>query len=187
MTTTSTPLSLPAGYPRRFEERVTLRDGRSVFIRPVVPGDAEELGFELEHADPQTLYHRFFRPSITVDSELLTRLTVLDYDRRFALGAFADSGVALARYEGSAGSDVADVAVAVKPAWRRVGLATILLSRLEEAALERGIRQFRADFLAENAAVGALVSAAGYGTPRYDLGVASVEIDLADRHGSRSR
>lgn len=176
----SSPLSLPPGYPRGLEEHIRLKDGRSVFIRAVVPGGAPELAFELEAADPQTLYHRFFRPSIRVDAELLTHLTVLDYDRRMALAAFGESGVAIARYEGTPDSDIAEVAVAVKPEWRRVGLATILLFRLQQAAHARGIRRLRADFLADNEAARALIARAGFGTPEYELGVGSVENDLTE-------
>jgi acetyltransferase len=157
---------------------VWLADGRSVFIRPVVPGDAAELGFEIKQADPETLYSRFFRSSVRVDDELLTYLTVLDYDRRFALAAFAETGVAIARYEGTPGSDVAEMAVAVKPQWRRIGLATILLSRLQDAARANGIRTLRADFLAENAAARGLINRAGFDAPVYELGVGSVENDL---------
>jgi acetyltransferase len=183
MTITSTPFSVPPGYPRYFEERVMLTDGRSVFVRPIVPTDAAELAFELEHADPETLYNRFFRSSIRVDPEMLTHLTVLDYDRRFALAAFAESGVAIARYEGTPGSGEAEMAVAVKPQWRRIGLATVLLDRLQVAARERGITGLRADFLAENEAARALIARAGFDTPVYEMGVGSVRSDLTRLSG----
>ena len=174
----TTPLERPASYPARFEEHVRLDDGRTVFIRPVVPSDAAELGFELEHADPETLHNRFFRSDLRIDDELLTYLTVLDYHRRFALAAFADTGVAIARYEGIPGSDVAEMAVAVKPPWRRVGLATRLLLRLEQAARENGFRRLRADFLGDNQAARGLIARAGFPPPVYQSGVGSVESDL---------
>jgi acetyltransferase len=174
----ATPLDRPPGYPARFEEHVRLDDGRSVFLRPVIPSDAAELAFELEHADPETLYNRFFRSHIRVDEELLTYLTVLDYERRFALAAFADSGVAIARYEAIPGSDVAEMAVAVKPLWRRIGLATVLLSRLQDAARANGFRVLRADFLADNEAARGLIARAGFEAPVYEFGVGSVESDL---------
>ncbi|NNC93245.1 MAG: GNAT family N-acetyltransferase [Acidimicrobiia bacterium] len=185
MTITSTPFSTPPGYPHHFEERVSLAEGRSVFIRPIVPSDAAELAFELEHSDPETLYNRFFRSGIRVNEELLTHLTVLDYDRRFALAAFAESGVAIARYEGSPGSDEAEMAVAVKPQWRRLGLATLLLDRLQLAAREQGITTLRADFLAENEAARALIARAGFEAPVYQMGVGSVRRNLT-RLGGRA-
>jgi len=45
---------------------------------------------------------------------------------------------------------VADVAVAVAPEWRRVGLATALIGLLARRAQECGITEFTALFLAEN-------------------------------------
>jgi predicted GNAT family acetyltransferase len=57
--------------------------------------------------------------------------------------------VAIARYE-PAGDDKAEVAVAVSPAWRHVGLAAALIALLAEAALERGVITFTASYLAAN-------------------------------------
>ncbi|MBT8203356.1 MAG: GNAT family N-acetyltransferase [Acidimicrobiia bacterium] len=170
------PSGIPAGYPRHREEYLGLADGRQVFLRPLVPADATVLAFELEHADPETLYNRFFRPSIRVDAALLEYLTVLDYRYRFALVAFALDGSAagIARYEGAPNSDSAEIAVAVKPAWRQVGLGTALLKRLEEHAAESGIEVLRAEFLASNGPARGLIQRAGFCDPVFEHGVGSV-------------
>ena len=63
------------------------------------------------------------------------------------------------------------MAVAVKPQWRRIGLATVLLSRLQDAARANGIRILRADFLAENEAARGLISRAGFDAPVYEYGL----------------
>jgi predicted GNAT family acetyltransferase len=57
--------------------------------------------------------------------------------------------VTLARYE-SVGDGVAEVAVAVTPAWRDAGLATELVQLLAQAAIERGIHAFNGTCLAGN-------------------------------------
>ncbi len=90
---------------------------------------------------------------------LLARLTCLDYRRRFTLVAIDPAtgrAVAIARYE-PAGDDTAEVAIAVSPSWRHVGLATALVSLLAQAALERGVVTFTASYLAANRPVAALV------------------------------
>jgi GNAT superfamily N-acetyltransferase len=114
-------------------------------------------------ADPDTLQRRFLGGPPHVTPALLERLTTLDYQRRFALAA-ADQrtgrGVAIARYD-VVDEGVADVAVAVDPAWRRVGLATALVELLAQAALERGIREFSAYYMAENRPVAALLALNG--------------------------
>jgi hypothetical protein len=38
------PATVPPGYPREYERRYRLHDGREIFIRPVVPQDAPLLG-----------------------------------------------------------------------------------------------------------------------------------------------
>ncbi len=57
-------------------------------------------------------------------------------------------------------------------------LATLLLERLQGAALERGITVLRADFLAENEAARALIARVGFDAPVYETGVGSVRSDL---------
>jgi RimJ/RimL family protein N-acetyltransferase len=154
---------VPAGYPRDFERRLHLRDGRLVVIRPILPVDAPMLGQAIRAADRDTLRRRFLGGQPSVTPALLAHLTTVDYVRRFALAA-ADpetgQGVAIARYE-PLDEGVAEVAVVVDPAWRRVGLATALVEMLAAAALDRGIHTFSAVYLAENRPVAALRALAG--------------------------
>lgn len=175
------PDDAPPGYPREYERELSLRDGRRVFIRPVVPSDAPELAAAFAHADPDTLRHRFLGGSPRVTQALLTRLTTLDYAHRFALAAadaLTGQGVAIARYE-PLSEGVAEVAVVVDPAWRRLGLATALIELLAQAALERGIHAFSALYLAANQPVTALLEHAdGSGRQRISEGIAEVVVAL---------
>lgn len=175
MTTPLQPLAgLPASYPYDYERAVTLDDGRTVHVRPVVPGDAVLLAREVDVADVDTLYHRFFNPAIRLDEARLHYLTELDYELRFALAAFDHGeGVAIARYE-PAGDATAEVAVVVKPAWRGVGLATELFQLLEEAAIERGMEHFIAFYLAENHAIERVLAKRGFAGIEIEGGVARV-------------
>jgi GNAT superfamily N-acetyltransferase len=154
------PADLPPGYPREYERRLRLRDGRTVFVRPLVPGDADQLAEAFRAADPETLRRRFLGAPPRLTPALLTRLTTLDYACRFALAALDEAsghGVAIARYEATGGG-AAEVAVVVDPAWRRVGLATALVEMLAQAALDRGIHEFAASYLAENRPVASLLA-----------------------------
>jgi RimJ/RimL family protein N-acetyltransferase len=157
------PVEVPPGYPREYERRLRLRDGRVVWVRPIIPADAPELAAAIRSADAETLHRRFLGAPPRVTPALLARLTTLDYARRFALGA-ADGktgrGIAIARYE-PLENGVADVAVVVDPDWRRAGLATALIEMLAEAAVDRGIHAFSSLYLAENLPVAALLARAG--------------------------
>lgn len=174
---------LPAGYPVEYRRQVRLRDGRQVFIRPILPQDAPELARAIKSADADTLRRRFLGGPPKVTPALLAHLTRVDYQRRFALVAIdtvTSRGVAIARYELVDG-DTAEVAVAVSPAWRRIGLAAALMSLLAQAAHERGVITFTASYLAENRAVGALVKQAGGRSRKViEQGVAEFSVALED-------
>jgi RimJ/RimL family protein N-acetyltransferase len=178
---TLSPAHVPPGYAREYERRLRLRDGRTVAIRPLIPADALLLAEAFRAADPETLRRRFLGGPPHVTAALLERLTTLDYQRRFALAAADERsrrGVAIARYDVTA-SGVADIAVAVDPAWRRIGLATALVELLAQAALARGVCEFSAYYLAENRPVAALLDRAGAAGHRMiHQGIAEVIVAL---------
>jgi len=162
------PVDVPQGYPREYARELRLSDGRRVLIRPIVPGDSVELGTAIRTADPDTVRRRFLGGPPHVTPDLLAHLCTVDYRRRFALVATdprTGHGIAVARYEATEDdvADVADVAVAVDPAWRGLGLATALVETLAEIALDRGIHTFSAYYLAANRPVAALLGHLGAG------------------------
>ncbi len=166
----------PPGYPAHLERTVALRDGRTVFVRPIVPSDAELLAAAADDADDETLYLRFFTSRPRLGPRQLRHLTEVDYRWRLALIAFDPDGrgVAVARYEGKPGDAAAEVAVVVEPGWRRTGLAAAMLRMLEEAAAQAGVTRLFALHLSDNAAAGALLAAVGYGSPTVSDGITTV-------------
>ncbi len=183
------PGSQPPGYPSGYPRTVTLRDGRHVLIRPILPSDAPELGQAIKSADPDTLRRRFLGGPPPVTPALLAHLTEIDYVRRFALVAIdpaTHTGVAIARYEQTS-DDAAELAIVVTPSWRRAGLATEMISLLAEAALTHGIRTFTASYLAENRPVAALIKdAGGLSSQVIKQGIAEFSIAL-ERHQAASQ
>jgi RimJ/RimL family protein N-acetyltransferase len=165
---------------------VTLRDGRQVFIRPILPGDAAELAEAIKTAEPDTLRRRFLGRPPRITPALLAHMATVDYVRRFALVAIdpgTQKGVAIARFK-QTGNGVAEIAVAVSPAWRRAGLATMLIQLLANAALERGIHTFSARYLADNRPIAALVEDAGWaGEQTTEHGIARASLALGSRRG----
>jgi RimJ/RimL family protein N-acetyltransferase len=152
---------LPAGYPEEYQQMVTLRDGRSVLIRPIQPSDAPALAEAIRSADADTIRLRYLGGHPQVTPGLLNFLTNVDYTSRFALVAVEPTsrrGIAIARYEPAEQDGTADVAIAVTPGWRDAGLATELLRMLAQAASERGVHTFTGTYLAENRPVTALIN-----------------------------
>lgn len=175
------PHDVPAGYPHRFERDIMLRDGRAMLVRPIIPTDAPALAEAIRTADAETLRRRFLGSPPPLTPALVEHLSTVDYRDRFALAAvdpLTYQGVAIARYEGAHGG-VADVAIAVDRPWRRVGLATVMVSMLAEAAVDRGIHAFNSYYLAENRPVAALLGLAGTrGRQTIQLGIAEFLVAL---------
>jgi GNAT superfamily N-acetyltransferase len=171
--------------PKGFDRTLRLHDGRLVTIRPLTPLDAPELGEAIRTADAVTLRRRFCGTPPRVTPRLLERLTALDYRRRFALVARSPhgDGVAIGRYEATAAPGVAEIAVAVTPAWRRIGLASALVQFLGEAALARGFDRFTAVYFADNRPVSELLDVAG-GRQVIAAGLAEAEVLL---HSDRAQ
>lgn len=162
------PVERPPGYPAEYEEHVRLANGRRVQLRPILPSDAGELADAIRGADADTLRGRFLGGPPPLTEAVLRQLTCLDYTTHFALCAFyRGRGVAVGRYailppsgddatgghgdgDGDGAGTVAEIAVAVTPEWRRVGLATAIVERLARRASECGVTHFTALFLAEN-------------------------------------
>ena len=182
-------LHAPPGYPRFYERETALADGRVAYLRPILPRDVDALREAVAEADAETLRHRFLGGRPPVTDEEFRRLACVDYDRRFAIVALSPSrrGIGIARYEATGGSS-AEVAVAVDPGWRRVGLATALLRLLGEAALEHGIDRFTVEFLVDNVDVASILREShlpvvvhqgdGAAEAEVDIGAAERELGL---------
>jgi len=175
------PLGRPEAYPAELETDALLRDGRHVHIRPILPSDAPALAAAIASADAETLRLRFLGWRPVLEDATFRHLVDVDYQWRLALVAFdsADRGVGIARYEGRPGEDAAEIAVAVDPDWRRVGLGYRLVRSLGEAAATRGIRRLVALYLVGNHDVEGLVRSCGL--PYRSLvsrGVVEARLDL---------
>lgn len=167
----STP-ELPPGYPADLEHDLTLSDGRVVHVRPVVPSDRDELRQAIGAADPETIHARFLGAAPPMTDASLRHLVEVDYMHRLAVAAFAPDGhgVGIARYEGSKGSDNAEIAVVVDREWRHNGIATDLVRTLGTAALAHGIRTFDVMTFVSNGDVQEIVIEAGLPYTRRRIG-----------------
>ena len=156
-----TQIALPPGlrpYPRKYEVEHEGNDGRRFHVRPIRPTD-EGLLKELFYShDPSTVYARYFTQLKHLPAEAVQRMVTLDYRTNMALVAEIpwegrQRLVGVARYSRETATDWADVSVVVQEDFRRHGLATFLLRRLAEVAVEQGIVGFRAEVLPGNEAM----------------------------------
>ena len=130
---------------------VVLRDGATVGIRSIEPGDRTNLARFHEALSVETIRKRFLGTHPHLGDEELERFVTVDHENREALIALdGDDIVGVGRYERFPGSRDAEVAFVVADDRQRGGLAPILLRILATRAREVGIEHFVAETLASN-------------------------------------
>lgn len=144
-----------------------LRDGRSVRVRPVTPGDAEAIQAFVRGLSDDARRRRFFGPIRELHPAMLARMTGVDHVRDEVLLATAcedarETVVAVAQYAGRPRGPVCEFAVVVADAWQGNGLARELLERLFAAAARAGIARVEGDVLPGNRPMIGLARAMGF-------------------------
>jgi GNAT superfamily N-acetyltransferase len=144
-------------------EQVTIADGTTIGIRPIVPGDKGAIVTGFDHLSEESRYRRFFAPLERLSPRDLAYLTEVDHHDHEALIAHSQSGepLGVARYVRGEDSLRAEVAVVVVDDWQRRGVATALLTRLADRARAEGIGIFTATVLADNRRALELMSSLG--------------------------
>ncbi|GAA4073676.1 GNAT family N-acetyltransferase [Streptomyces shaanxiensis] len=144
-----------------------LTDGTTVCIRPVVPGDHEQLAGLYEEMSPENLRLRFFaasRRSAAVAADRACAPARSGY--RALLAETQGRVIGLAEYEAVDEADCAEVSIAVADGLHHRGVGTLLVEHLVSAARAEGISTFTADALSENHEVLRLFADLGLRTAR---------------------
>lgn len=140
-------------YPFEMEEKIERR-GQILRVRPLRATDERSLQEFFYSHDPDTVYERYFYRKKELGQAEAATLCCVDYQRRMALGIWTTEGpprlVGVARYDLDPAAGDAETAVVIGEAWRRQGLASHLLGRLEEYAKEHKIQGFRSEVLVTN-------------------------------------
>jgi GNAT superfamily N-acetyltransferase len=134
-------------------QRVRIRDGSLVHVRPIEAGDKDALRAGFEQLSLQSRYERFLSPLDHLSTAMLRYLTEVDHHDHEALVAYdseSDRLVGVARYVREDDPEVAEAAVTVADDWHGRGLGTALLHELAERAREEGVKRFTALVLARN-------------------------------------
>jgi len=150
---------------RRFDESyreiVVLKDGTAVVLRLLGPHDRDRLVAGFAELSSESRYQRFFTGKERLSEAELRYFTEIDGERHFALCAIGGGGegVAVARLiRMPAEPDVAEFAITVVDRLQHKGLGRILTDRLLAAARERGVKTLRAEVLAGNRAMLAILA-----------------------------
>ena len=122
-------------------------------VRPIEPSDATELIRAHDALSDETRRLRFFSPHPHLSETEAAHFTGVDHVDREAFVVLVDDAIiAVGRYD-RIRPDTAEVAFVVGDTWQSHGIASMLLDRLAERALEVGITRFEADTFGENQAM----------------------------------
>jgi RimJ/RimL family protein N-acetyltransferase len=167
-----------------------LDDGTELTLRPIVASDKEEMRRAFIAASPRTRYFRFLGLSREPSDAMLSYLCDVDQRDHVAIVATIPSldlkteeGVGVARFVRlEAEPDVAEAALTVRDDMQRRGIGKILMRTLESSARAHGIRVIRAEVLANNEPMRAILESAGARPAASDDGrdeTVAYDIDLA--------
>ncbi len=160
---------------------VQMRDGTTLYLRPVLPGDSVRTTEGKVEFSSETLYRRFQSVRSPTKS-LMTYLFEVDYLDHFVfvLTDGADGPVvADARFVRDASNPAeAEIAFIVGDDYQGRGIGTFLMGAISVAAGYDGVRRFTARVLSDNLPMRTILDRFGATWHRDDLGVVVTEIDV---------
>ncbi len=169
-------------YPVEYESRLTLKNGREVFLRPILQTDEHLIVDLLNKLSADSIYLRFLRPLNSLPEELLFQLTHINYKSNFALVAVIqedgkDSIIAVARYGYDPQEKVTDFAIVVRDDWQHCGLGKFLLSTLFAIGRKHGIFRFVSFVDSTNHIIKQLLRKLGYSV-KYSYRKGSTQVEV---------
>jgi acyl-CoA hydrolase/GNAT superfamily N-acetyltransferase len=143
-------------YPVEEEQTVTLRDKRTVLLRPAVSSDGAEIRNLFHSMSVEDVKTRFFRTVRGLSSADVQRLCNLNFENEVAFVAVAGTRenpeiVAQSCYFIDPSTNLGETAFMVSPQWQGCGLGAALQQRMTEHAKGRGVLGFVAEIMSVNA------------------------------------
>ncbi|RJO63270.1 MAG: GNAT family N-acetyltransferase [Myxococcales bacterium] len=162
-------------------------DGRTAAVRPLTPADEEDLRHLFYSLTDTDIYYRFMGTVKTLRHAEVLPLVVLDYEEKFAVGAWAGEEpaqqlVGVARWFLDRKLNRAELAVTVGPDWQGKRLGKYLFNLLLDVARQKGVAEMSAEVLGGNRRMMAIIAKCGYNIhTRLEEGVYSVIIYLNEK------
>ncbi len=178
---------------RDYSVREVLKDGTSVTIRAVRPGDRSRFVEAFRLLDRDSIYTRFFTHRRDLSDDEIDRAVNVDFVSEVALvvtteSVQGDTIIASGRYiaTDTTGTErSAEVAFVVEEDYQGRGIASHLLAHLAPLARVQNFTQFEAAVLSENRGMLAVFRRSGFPMEqRRDRGVIHVTLALPADNGT---
>jgi len=163
----NTAMSFNNNYPTQYESWLTLKNGSTVFLRPILHSD-EHLVIDLfKRLSPDSVYMRFLRHLHSLPEDMVYQFTHINYSSEFALVAIIEEDekgkiIAIARYTYSPNDNITDLAIAVRDDWQHLGLGKPLLKKIIQIGKEHGIFRFGGMIAPQNRIIRQILLELGY-------------------------
>jgi RimJ/RimL family protein N-acetyltransferase len=180
----SKALSMPEAAT--FSSVESLRNGRSVEIRALTPGDQTGLAAALERASAESFYRRFFGVKRELGEKEVEFFMNVDFVNHVALVAVTQEGrgpiiVGGARYV-VVRPGTAELAFAVVDEYQGQGIGSLLLRHLVDLARRAGLEELIAEVLPENTPMLKVFEKSGLALEmKHEAGVVHLALRLAPR------
>jgi acetyl coenzyme A synthetase (ADP forming)-like protein len=154
-------------YPIRYEKKVILKDGSSIFLRPIRASDARSwLGF-IGRLSPYDKYLHFQHTAKGMNLDDAVRFCTVDYKDTFAFVAEVLREpdidiVATGKYCRLPDLHSAEVLFVVEHGYQGRGLGTAILEQLANVARENGIDTFEADTISGDERAASIFKSYGF-------------------------
>jgi acetyltransferase len=172
-------------YPKKYETIWTLRDGRTVVLRPIKPED-EPLWLEMfQNFSEESIRFRFFQILKDTPHETRVRYCNIDYDREIAIVAeLTENGrkkiLGVARVGFEPDSKTGEIAFIVADPWQGLGLGTKMVDYVLEICKDMRIETVYAIMLSENSRAVSLMKKMGFAITFMDDGNVKGTLDLKE-------
>lgn len=152
-----------APYPTGYPDKIRLKNGQTVSVRPFEPEDAEAKQQFIRRLSPQSRYTRFMTHTNELPQPTLARFSKLDYDSEGAWIAENSDGriVAVSRFSRLT-RDECEFGITVSEDMRGSGLAHEMMRLIIRLATQQGYQSMSAEILKENTAMLKLAEKSGF-------------------------
>ncbi|MBP6008238.1 MAG: GNAT family N-acetyltransferase [Rhodoferax sp.] len=151
-------------YPSQHEQVCPLAGGGEYIVRPVHPDDATMLQAFVRGLSPESRYFRFVSSMQELPATMLSRFTLIDYDREMALVALvteettnlegqtieATRIVGVSRYITNPDRSTCEFSLVVADEFKGKGLGSRLMLSIMDFAREKGLTEIEGLVLANN-------------------------------------
>ena len=163
-------------YPSQHEQLWPLTGGGEYTVRPIHPDDATMLQEFVRKLSPESRYFRFVSSMQELPPNMLSRFTLIDYDREMALvavcrerrvssggdSAEVDRIVGVSRYITNPDRTSCEFSLVVADEFKGRGLGSRLMLSIMDFAREKGLTEIEGLVLANNPSMLKLMKSLGF-------------------------